>query len=96
LKGFENLGSGFFIRNVSFDSFGSSSTVTGEIKNNSKKDYNLATFVMKIYGNYGMITDFDFSLRRLKSGDIKPFKEIITGVLPVDIAKHEIVLKKFY
>jgi len=96
LKGFENLGSGFFIRNVSFDSFGSSSTVTGEIKNNSKKDYNLATFVMKIYGNYGMITDFDFSLRRLKSGDIKPFKEIITGVRPVDIAKHEIVLKKFY
>jgi predicted nuclease with TOPRIM domain len=96
LEGFENIGSGFFIRNVSFDSFGSSSTVTGEIKNNSKKDYYLATFVMKIYSNYGMITNFDFSVRRFKSGDIKPFKEIITGARPVDIDRYEIVLKKFY
>ena len=96
LEGFENIGSGFFIRNVSFDSFGSSSTVTGEIKNNSKKDYYLATFVMKIYSNYGMITNFDFSVRRFKSGDIKPFKEIITGARPVDIARYEIALKKFY
>jgi len=96
LEGFENIGSGFFIRNVSFDSFGSSSTVTGEIKNNSKKDYHLATFVMKIYSNYGMIINFDFSVRRFKSGDIKPFKEIITGARPVDIDRYEIVLKKFY
>ncbi len=96
LEGFENIGSGFFIRNVSFDSFGSSSTVTGEIKNNSTKDYHLATFVMKIYSNYGMITNFDFSLRRFKSGDIKPFEEIITGARPVDIDRYEIVLKKFY
>jgi hypothetical protein len=96
LEGFENIGSGFFIRNVSFDSFGSSSTVTGEIKNNSKKDYYLATFVMRIYSNYGMITNFDFSVRRFKSGDIKPFKEIITGARPVDIDRYEIVLKKFY
>jgi hypothetical protein len=96
LEGFENIGSGFFIRNVSFDSFGSSSTVTGEIKNNSKKDYYLATFVMKIYSNYGMITNFDLSVRRFKSGDIKPFKEIITGARPVDIDRYEIVLKKFY
>jgi len=96
LEGFENIGSGFFVKNVSFDSFGSSSTVTGEIKNNSKKDYYLATFVMKIYSNYGMITNFDFSVRRFKSGDIKPFKEIITGARPVDIDRYEIVLKKFY
>ena len=97
LEGFENIGSGFFIRNVSFDSFGSSSTVTGEIKNNSKKDYHLATFVMKIYSNsYGMLTSFDFSVRRLKSGDIKTFEEIVTGIRPVDIARYEIVPKKFY
>jgi hypothetical protein len=96
LEGFENIGSGFFVKNVSFDSFGSSSTVTGEIKNNSKKDYYLATFVMRIYSNYGMITNFDFSVRRFKSGDIKPFKEIITGARPVDIDRYEIVLKKFY
>jgi hypothetical protein len=97
LKGFENLGSDFYVRNVSFDSFGSSSTVKGEIKNNSKKDYYLASFIMKIYSNdYGMLTSFDFSVRRLKSGDIKTFEEIITGIRPVDIARYEIVPKKFY
>ncbi len=97
LEGFENIGSGFFIRNVSFDSFGSSSTVTGEIKNNSKKDYYLTTFVMKIYSkDYGMINNFDFSVRRLKSGDIKPFKEIITGISPFDIFRYEITFKDAY
>ncbi len=97
LEGFENIGRGFFVRKVSFTGFGSSSTVSGEIKNNSKKDYNLASFVMKVYSeNYGMITSFDFSVRRLKSGDIKTFEEIISGVSPIDIARYEIIFKKSY
>jgi len=97
LKGFENIGGGFYARNVSFTSFGSSSTVTGEIKNNSKKDYHLASFVMKVYSkDYGMITSFDFSVRRLKSGGIKSFEEIVAGVHPVDIARYEILFKSSY
>jgi uncharacterized coiled-coil protein SlyX len=97
LKGFKDLGNNFYVRNVSFDSFGSSSTVAGEIKNNSEKNYNTVSFVMKIYSkNYGMITSFDFSVRRLKSGDIRPFQEIITGIRPVDISNYEIVFKKSY
>ncbi len=97
LEGFENIGNGFFIRNVSFSGFGSSSTVTGEIKNNSKNDLYLASFVMKIYSkDYGMITSFDFSIRRLKSGGIKTFEEIVTGVPPVDISRYEVVFKSSY
>lgn len=97
LEGFENIGNGFFIRNVSFDSFGSSSTVKGEIKNNSKNDFYLASFVMKVYSkDYGMITSFDFSIRRLKSGGIKTFDEIVTGVRPVEISRYEVVFKEAY
>ncbi len=97
LEGFENIGSGFFIRNVSFDSFGSSSTVKGEIKNNSKNDLYLASFVMKVYSeDFGMITSFDFSIRRLKSGGIKTFEEIVTGVPPVEISRYEVVFKEAY
>lgn len=95
LEGFEDLGGGFYARNVLFTSFGSSSTMTGEIKNNSKDNFNLASFVIKIYSkNYGMITSFDFSVRRLKSGDIRPFKEMITGVRTFEIFRYEIAFKE--
>ncbi|MFQ5963348.1 MAG: FxLYD domain-containing protein [Candidatus Scalinduaceae bacterium] len=97
LEGFENVGGGFYVRRVFFTSFGSSSTVTGEIKNNSENDSRIASFVMKVYSkDYGMITNLDFSVRRLKSGDIKPFEEIITGVRPFDIARYEIAFKESY
>jgi uncharacterized coiled-coil protein SlyX len=97
LEGFEDAGNGFYAGKVSFNSFGSSSTVTGEIRNNSEKDFFNATFVMKIYSkDYGMITSFDFSVRRVKSGETKAFEEIVAGVSPVDIARHEIELKSSY
>lgn len=97
MEGFVEIGNGFYVRKLFFTSFGSSTRVSGEIRNNSKEDYIVATFVMKIYSErYGMLTQFDFSIRRLKSGQIKPFDEIITGIRPVDIFKHEIVHKKPY
>lgn len=97
LEGFEDAGNGFYAGKVSFNSFGSSSTVTGEIRNNSKNDFSNATFVMKIYSkDYGMITSFDFSVRKVKSGESKVFEEIITGVSPIDIARHEIAFKSSY
>lgn len=97
LEGFEDVGNGFYAGKVSFTSFGSSSTVKGEIKNNSGKNYYSASFIMKVYSeNHGIITDFDFSVRRLKSGEVRPFEEIIAGVRPVDISRYEIVFKKSY
>ena len=38
-----------------------------------------------------MITSFEFSVRRIKSGDTKTFEEIVAGVNPVDISRYEIV-----
>ncbi|MEK6765675.1 MAG: hypothetical protein AABY49_05540 [Planctomycetota bacterium] len=97
LEGFKDVGGGFYAGKVSFNTFGSSSAVTGEIRNISKNDFFNASFVMKIYSkNYGMFTSFDFSVRRIKSSETKVFEEIITGVNPVDIARYEIEFKRSY
>ena len=97
LEGLKSVGNGFYAGNVSFNGFGSSSTATGVIKNNSKNYFQNASFVMKIYSKaYGMITSFDFSVRRIKSGETKLFEEIVAGVDPVDIGRYEIAFKNSY
>ena len=97
LEGFKSVGNEFYAGKVSFNRFGSSSTVTGEIRNNSKNDFFNASFVMKVFSKaYGMITSFDFSVRRIKSGETKLFEEIVAGVDPVDIERYEIAFKNSY
>ena len=97
LEGFEEIGNGFYANNVSFNGFGSSSSVTGSIKNNSQNNFYNASFVMKVFSKtYGMITSLDFSVRSINSGDTKVFEEIISGVQPVDIDRYEITFKSSY
>ena len=97
LEGLEDVGNGFYASNISFNGFGSSSSVTGNIKNNSENDFYNASFVMKVFSKaYGMITSLDFSVRSINSGDTKAFEEIISGVQPVDIDRYEIMFKSSY
>ena len=97
LEGFEDVGNGFYASNISFNGFGSSSSVTGNIKNNSENNFYNASFVLRVYSKaYGMITSLDFSVRSLNSGDTKAFEEIISGVQPVDIDRYEIAFKSSY
>ncbi len=97
LEGFEGVGNGFYVGNVSIDGFGSSSTVTGNIKNNSENDFYNASFTMKVYSkSYGMITSLGFSVRSINSGETKAFEEIIAGVQTVDIDRYEITFKSSY
>ncbi len=97
LEGFEAVGNGFYVSNVSFNGFGSSSSVTGNIMNNSEDDFYNALFVMRVYSKaYGVITSFDFSVRSINSGDTKAFEEIIAGVQPVDIDRYEVTFKSAY
>ena len=97
LEGLEDVGNGFYASNISFNGFGSSSSVTGNIKNNSENDFYNASFVMKVFSKaYGMITSLDFSVRSINSGDTKAFEEIISGVQPVDIDRYEIAFKSSY
>ncbi|MBT3880177.1 MAG: hypothetical protein HON76_14005 [Candidatus Scalindua sp.] len=96
-EGFEGVGNGFYAGNVSFNGFGSSSTVAGNIKNNSENDFYNASFTIKVYSKtYGMITSLDFSVRSINRGDTKAFEEIIAGVQPVDIDRYEIAFKSSY
>ncbi len=97
LEGFEGVGNGFYVDNVSFNGFGSSSSATGNIKNNSENDFYSASFILKVYSKaYGLITSLDFSVRNINSGDTKVFEEIIAGVQPVDIDRYEVVFKSAY
>ena len=97
LEGLEDIGNGFYAGNISINGFGSSSSVTGNIKNNSENDFYNASFVMRVYSKaYGMITSLDFSVRSINSGDTKAFEEIISGVQPVDIDRYEIAFKSSY
>ncbi|MDV5166277.1 MAG: hypothetical protein R2568_05960 [Candidatus Scalindua sp.] len=97
LEGFEDVGNGFYASNISFNGFGSSSSVTGNIKNNSENNFYNASFVLRVYSKaYGMITSLDFSVRSINSGDTKAFEEIVSGVLPVDIDRYEIAFKSSY
>jgi len=97
LEGFEDVGNGFYASNISFNGFGSSSSVTGNIKNNSENNFYNASFVLRVYSKaYGMITSLDFSVRSINSGDTKAFEEIISGVQPVDIDRYEIAFKSSY
>ena len=97
LEGFKGVGNGFYAGNIAFNGFGSSSSVTGNIKNNSEENFYNASFIMKIYSKaYGMITSLDFSVRSINRGDTKAFEEIIAGVQPVDIDRYEITFKSSY
>ncbi len=97
LEGLEDVGNGFYASNISFNGFGSSSSVTGNIKNYSENNFYNASFVLRVYSKaYGMITSLDFSVRSINRGDTKAFEEIISGVQPVDIDRYEIAFKSSY
>jgi predicted nucleic acid-binding Zn-ribbon protein len=96
-KGFEDVGNGLYIGNVTFSVFGSSSSVAGVIQNHSDTDIDSASFLMKVFSkSYGMIVSLDFSVRRLDAGSSKPFEEILTGVQPTDIDRYEVTVKGSY
>ncbi len=95
LKGFKKIGNDFYVRNVTFLDYGSSSIAKGEIKNNSRNDISTALFTIKIFGeDSSVIGEFDFSVVNIRSGVIRPFEEMIQGLRSSEISKYEIVFKK--
>ncbi|MDR4504985.1 MAG: hypothetical protein MRK01_09380 [Candidatus Scalindua sp.] len=96
-KDFKEIGNGFYIGNVTFSGFGSSSSVAGLIQNHSETDIGRAAFRMQIFSKeYGLITKLDFAVRHLKAGESQHFEEIITGVRPTDIDRYEVLFKDSY
>ena len=95
MKGFKEIGNDFYLRNVTFTDYGTSSIVKGEIKNNSRNDFATVSFNMTVFGeNEHVIAELDFSIRGIKSGAIKPFEEVLSGVSPSQVSRYELKHKK--
>ena len=95
LNDFRKISDDVYIRIITLEKSGSSSIIKGELKNDSRNDISTASFIMKLFGNNGrVIAEFDFHITNIKSNTIKPFKEMVSGVLPSQILRHEIKYKK--
>ncbi len=96
-EGFKEMEDGFYLRNVNLFPFGSSSQIKGEIKNAADRDRSIATFTIRIYNASDMLLfSQDFSIKTFKQGEIRTFKEIVSGYTPLDIARYEIMPKRRY
>ncbi|KKO20587.1 MAG: hypothetical protein L3J18_12840 [Candidatus Brocadia sp.] len=96
-EGFKELGDGFYIRNVALSLFGSSSQITGEIKNFSDRDWSIASFAIRVYNTAeSLLFTQDFSIKTFKQGEVRSFNEIISGYTPLEIARYEIITKRRY
>jgi predicted nucleic acid-binding Zn-ribbon protein len=96
-EGFQGIGEGFYVRNVNLSLFGSSSKISGEIKNLTDKDHSLAPFVVRVYNDANVLLfSQDFSVKTFKKGEVRTFGEIISGYKPLEISKYEIEPKRKY
>lgn len=94
-EGYEGVGEGFYVRDVQFKRFGSSAKVTGEIKNLSDSDYQIAIFNLMVYNlDNVLVSDHDFTIKGIKRGGIKKFRETPTGVDPGNISKYVVRFKR--
>lgn len=94
-QGFIDVGDNFYVKNINFRAFGSSVEVSGKVMNNTERSYNVANFRIFVYDNGGKyLRNQDFSVKGLKKGNIKSFKEVISGVRAESIGKYAIAFGK--
>lgn len=80
-NGFENIGGGFFIRNVRFNPFGPNVLFTGEIANRSEKNYRFAKFTLELYDDNDLpIKKEEFSIPDIPKDTVKSFEVMLAGV----------------
>ncbi|TLD42213.1 MAG: hypothetical protein JETT_1537 [Candidatus Jettenia ecosi] len=79
--GFEDIGSGFFVKNVRFDQFGSNVLFTGEIANRSEKNYRFAKFTLEIYDDRDLLVKKEeFTIPDIPKDSTKPFEAMLIGI----------------
>ncbi|WKZ19333.1 MAG: hypothetical protein QY310_01940 [Candidatus Jettenia sp. CY-1] len=79
--GFEDIGSGFLVRNVRFDQFGSNVLFTGEIANRSEKNYRFAKFTLEIYDERDLLVKKEeFTIPDIPKDSTKPFEAMLIGI----------------
>jgi len=79
--GFEDIGNGFFVRNVRFNPFGDNVLFTGEIANRSEKNYRFAKFKLEIYDDRDLLVKKEeFTIPDIPKDNIKSFEAMLVGV----------------
>jgi hypothetical protein len=80
-NGFEDIGNGFFVRNVRFSPFGSNVLCIGEIANRTDKNYRFAKFILEIYDDRDLpVKKEEFTIPDLPKESVKPFEAMIFGI----------------
>lgn len=80
-NGFEDIGSGFFVRNVRFSPFGTNVLFTGEIANRSDKNYRFAKFTLEIYDDRDLLVKKEeFTIPDLPKESVKSFEAMLIGI----------------
>ena len=80
-NGFEDIGSGFFIRNVRFIPFGVNVLFTGEIANMSEKNYRFAKFKLEVYDDRDLLVKKEeFTIPDIPKDSVKSFEAMLVGV----------------
>jgi len=80
-NGFEDIGNGFFVRNVRFNPFGANVLFTGEIANRSEKNYRFAKFTLEIYDDRDLLVKKEeFTVPDLPKDSVRPFEHMLVGV----------------
>lgn len=93
--GFEDIGDGFFVRNVRFNPFGSNVLFTGEMANRSEKNYRFAKFNLEIYDDRDLLVKKEeFTIPDIPKDSIKPFESMIIGVESSLIQRYKISMAK--
>lgn len=95
MVGYEDLGDGFFARNVRFSPFGENVLLTGEITNKSGKNYRFAKFKLSIYDDRGIfLKEEEFSIPDIPNEGTESFESMIVGLPSAFISKYEIRFAK--
>ncbi|MGQ3685612.1 MAG: hypothetical protein ACUBOA_11505 [Candidatus Loosdrechtia sp.] len=77
----EEIGDGFFVRNVRFQQFGPNVLLTGEVANKSEKNYRFIKFILEIYDLHKLlIKKEEFTIPDLPKDSIKPFETMLTDI----------------
>lgn len=80
-EGFEDIGNGFFVRNVRFNPFGDNVLFTGEMANRSGKNYRFAKFVLEIYDDRDLpVKKEEFTIPDLPKESVKSFEAMLAGM----------------
>ena len=80
-SGFEDIGRGFFVRNVRLTPFGPNVLFTGEITNRSEKNYRFAKFTLELSDDNDLpIKKEEFSIPDIPKDAVRSFEVMLSGV----------------